>query len=87
MVYIENVKSGDENTSTTKVEFLFWKCENLIFNFYSDSSHCVIFNINKGTKVKHNTLIFVFTVQKFIKVNVLLQYALLVSEISLVYEY
>jgi len=42
VVYIQNVKSGDENTSTTKVEFLFWKCENLILSFYSDSSHRVI---------------------------------------------
>jgi len=42
VVYFENVKSGYENMSTTKVEFLFWKCENFIPNFYFDSSHCVI---------------------------------------------
>jgi hypothetical protein len=42
VVYIDHVNSGDDNTSTTKVQFLFWKCENFILNFYSDSSHCVI---------------------------------------------
>jgi hypothetical protein len=29
LVYVENVNS-DENTSTTKVEFLFWKSETFI---------------------------------------------------------